>query len=405
MMKKQILFVDDEENLLNGIRRLLRSKRDEWEFHFANNGVEAVEIVKRQAISVIVSDMRMPGMDGADVLEKVSELSPATIRFILSGQSSEESVIRAARYAHLYLPKPCEPKYLMEVLERACALHDLIENSEIQTLTTRLGALPSIPVLYGKLLKGVESEGASIQSVGKIIAADSGMCLKILKTINSAFFAMPKEVNTVEEAVSILGVDMVSKMVLMGEIFNQFDSDVLERFHLDEIWDHINRSSVIAKRIAENERLTQDDVNAASTGSLLQDVGKLVMANRAPELYQLAIDKEMTECVEIEQAEQMVFGSSSAEIGAYLLGLWGLPTLVVKGVAYHTKLCIDKANDDEARVAAVIHVAAALDREINMGVGCNTGIEFAALKTMGIEEGKILQWRALAKEVFSVDSN
>jgi HD-like signal output (HDOD) protein/CheY-like chemotaxis protein len=396
---KQILFVDDDERLLEGIKRLLRKKRKEWTMYFALGGAEAIEIVEREDISVIVADMRMPGMDGPSVLEKVADISPQTIRFILSGQACKELVMRVAHKAHIFLAKPCNQELLLEVLERACTLHELISHSEIQKMATKMGSLPSIPTLYERLVNEVNSEDVSLDSIGNIMASDPGMCTKILQLVNSAFFSLPRTISTVQQAVNILGVETITSMVIAGEVFDQVDQEILKKFRLQNMWDHLNRTSAISKAIAKQEGLSKEQISAAATAGLLHEVGKLVVASSAPDLFQQVIDRAKDQQISVEQAERDIYQTTSSEIGAYLLGLWGLPRDVIRGVAYHRTPGMDDKDNDLITTASIVHVADVIDTHLHdEGTSIEQCYDIASLQDLGVVE-KIGVWQDIGREV------
>lgn len=129
----KILFVDDEPNILSGLQRLLRPMRRDWEMTFANGPDEALKILAETPIDVIVSDMKMPGMDGAQLLEKVAELYPNIMRIILSGYSEKEMTVRASGNVHQYLMKPCDTDILKSAVSTVGALQSLINKQETNT--------------------------------------------------------------------------------------------------------------------------------------------------------------------------------------------------------------------------------------------------------------------------------
>ncbi|NOX17986.1 MAG: response regulator [Chlorobi bacterium] len=124
-MKLDILFVDDEVNVVHGLKRMLRPLRNEWNFYFAYGGKEALEIMKEHRIDVIVSDMIMPEMSGAELLEKVKEKYPSVIRYILSGYSKEAFALQSAKTAHQFIAKPIAPEELKEKITRSRKLHSI----------------------------------------------------------------------------------------------------------------------------------------------------------------------------------------------------------------------------------------------------------------------------------------
>ena len=97
---------------------------DECELVFATSGGEALQLMATEPFDVIVTDMRMPGMDGAQLLEEVSRIHPKTVRIVLSGQADQDSMFRAVRTTHQYLSKPCNAETLKSTVERVCKLQD-----------------------------------------------------------------------------------------------------------------------------------------------------------------------------------------------------------------------------------------------------------------------------------------
>ena len=118
----RILFVDDQQQVLDSLRDALRPQRHEWEMLFATSGADALAELERAPCDVVVSDMRMPGMDGAALLGHVEHSHPAAIRIVLSGSTEREVVMRAAAVAHRLLAKPCDVEELVRVVTRSCAL-------------------------------------------------------------------------------------------------------------------------------------------------------------------------------------------------------------------------------------------------------------------------------------------
>jgi DNA-binding NtrC family response regulator len=142
---KRILFVDDEPRLLEGLQRMLRSRRMQWEMAFANSGAEALALIAVRPFDVIVTDMRMPGMDGAELLQRVRDVAPSIIRIILSGYFQKEAAVRAVPVAHQFLAKPCDPEALREAIERACGLNATLPDEALRHAVCAIGELPALP--------------------------------------------------------------------------------------------------------------------------------------------------------------------------------------------------------------------------------------------------------------------
>src|SRR6185503_6348950 len=118
--RKLILFVDDEAAILASLSNLLRKDRHRWELVFANGGQEAARLLSERTFDVIVTDMRMPNLDGAELLELVRKRSPRTVRIMLSGHAESEGVMRALPLVHQFVSKPCDIKTLRGLIERSC---------------------------------------------------------------------------------------------------------------------------------------------------------------------------------------------------------------------------------------------------------------------------------------------
>ena len=334
-MALRILFVDDEPHVLQGLQRMLRTMRSEWQMDFASSGQEALKLLRQQPYDVIVSDMRMPGMDGADLLKEVMRRYPKMVRFILSGHSDREMILKSVGPTHQFLTKPCSAESLKAALHRAVALREFLANEALLSRVSRMKSLPSLPTLYSRILKELQQPGASIKRIGDIIARDVGMTAKILQLVNSAFFGLPRHISSPSQAVSLLGLDTVRALVLSIQVFAGFEKTGVDNFSIESLWRHSVNVSQCANYIARAVNLEQKSIDDALMAGLLHDVGKLVLAVNSPGEYNSALALAKSKQMELWRAEKEVFGASHAEVGAYLMGLWGLPDSIVEALAFH----------------------------------------------------------------------
>lgn len=332
---RRILFVDDEPKVLEGLQRMLRSMRHKWEIEFAPGGAAALEALAQKPFDVVVSDMRMPGMNGAQLLTEVRKQHPQVMRIILSGYSDQEMIMKSVGPAHQYLSKPCDATHLKVTVERACALRDLLTNDSLQRLVSQIQLLPSLPSLYVELIGELQSSNASTKKVAEIIAQDLGMSTKILQLVNSAFFGLRQTVSSPAEAASLLGVDTIMSLVLSHQIFSQFSQAEVPGFSSTALWSHSLAVGVFSKRIAKAEDQEHKMTEDAFAAGLLHDSGKLVLAANLPSLYSEMLAQADAQNLTLVEAERKCFGAAHPEVGAYLLGLWGLPDTIVEAVAFH----------------------------------------------------------------------
>jgi HD-like signal output (HDOD) protein len=367
---KRILFVDDDPEVLQGLQRMLRHKPEEWFMDFAPSGKAAWEKVVDRSFDVVVADLSMPGMDGPELLTKVMNRDPHTVRILLSEPSDRETVLRLLGLAHQYLPKPCERGLLEETLSRTLSLREMLGNDQVKRLTSQMLSLPSMPDLYLQLLEELRRDEPSIAALSGIISQDLGMCTKILQLVNSAFFGLQQPIGNLSEAILYLGVETIKGLVLSLQIFSLFTRVKIKDFSYEELWVHCWVTGMWAKRIAAAETHDPELADQAFIAGLLHDVGKLVLASGLPSQYQISVNRQREKRIPLWQAEQDVFHTAHAEVGAYLLGLWGLPDPIVEAIVWHHRPSI--ARDRKFSLVTAVHVASGLEHERQTGLGAVT---------------------------------
>ncbi len=329
--KRQILFVDDDAYILKGYQRSLESYVENWDVYFCTSALEAINLMNKQPIDALITDLRMPGMDGIALLEQVIMSRPSVIRLILSGNVEEPDSFRAASLAHQLVAKPCDIQKIHSIVEETCRLRDTLSDPKLVKLVTGIKSLPSVPTLYVRLLKEFESEQPTLTKVGEIISMDVAMTAKILQLVNSAFFSIPYNVINLNQALSILGLNTIKALVLSVGVFSEYQSRSYNAFSIDELWQHSIFVGNLSRAIAASAGLSRMEQDEAQMAGILHDVGKLIQSD-VPGFFRLLT---MNTKIPRLQMEYHYLGTSHAEIGAYMLSLWGLPSGVIKAVAFH----------------------------------------------------------------------
>lgn len=393
----RILFVDDDPDSLENLRQTLEVMRDTWAMDFAASGAEAILQVHKNAYDVVVTDNLAGSISGLEVLSKFTERQPQGIRFILSGEPTKESSVQLAGSVHQQLLKPCEPGELRDAVHRAVGLRDVLTNSRLQSLVSRMQALPSMPSVYLDLVDELRREDPSPEAIGRIISQDMGMCAKMLQLVNSAFFGLLQPVTKPEEAVMYLGLDTVKALVFSLQIFALFGRDPSLEVAIDQLWKHSWRTGKIAQRLSSLECPDKPDMgDQAMTCGLLHDVGKLVLRTGLGAQYRGVLALTESKHIPIREAELEVFGSTHAEVGAYLLGLWGLPNPIVEAVAFHHQP-VD-GPDAPFNLVIAVHVANLLDHEMSSQSGPVRPEDLEYLTKVGLAE-RYAEWRRVISEV------
>ncbi len=361
---RRILFVDDEPRILDALRRMLRPLRESWDMIFVSGGEAALQAFEVQAFDVVVSDMRMPGMDGAHLLYLIALRYPGTVRVVLSGHTEVEAAIRAVPVAHQFIMKPCEAATLQQVIDRACQLRDLLASPILREVVGGVDMLPPVPSAYAALGHELANPESAITDIAAIVERDSSLGAKVLHLANSAFFGPRRQISSALQATSLLGTRLIRNLVLSHEIFGAGGvllSPALDR-ELEQT--HALWVASLAARMIGDQRVAED----AFTAGMLHDVGKLVLASRLPDGYRANLETSRASGEPLYQVETRCHGVSHAQVGAYLLGLWGLPFPIVGAVAGHHSPTLNGALGLELTEA--VHLADALvhEREIDPGL-------------------------------------
>jgi HD-like signal output (HDOD) protein len=335
MNMTNILIVDDNPNVLSSFKRALHIENPNWVIYTAEGGNQALEMVSRIPVDIIISDLRMPEMDGVELLTLIKEKSPATIRVAISGNADVELCEKAAAIAHQFIAKPCPPQEISRIINQTINLSNLVTNARVKTTILHLSNLPSQPNLYLNLINEINSPNVDIDRISGIISTDIGMSAKILQLVNSAYFGLAREVADISEAIYYLGIDTIRDLVFSIEIFSQFDQKLINASGLTGLWDHSIKVAICSKLITSSMVKDRSTIAFSFTGGLLHDVGKLILAVTEPYVYKQIIKYEVTDLQKFLNLERTRFGATHADIGGYLLGVWGLPMPIIQSVINH----------------------------------------------------------------------
>ncbi|MEA9389879.1 HDOD domain-containing protein [Acerihabitans sp. TG2] len=328
----QVMFVDDESRVLSGIERALMMQDNEWECRFATSGQEALAMLEDEPADVVISDMRMPFMDGAELLTQVRNRWPSTIRIILSGYSEPSATLRMVDVAHRFVAKPCDSSVLLTMVANALALRDMFQDPIVVEAVGRISRLPAAPKVFTEVCRLLADPSNDTRHIAELLGSDPALSAKIMQLANSAYFTRGSHVHDVVNAITRLGLDQVKLLVLASQVFADAKTDP----YVDRLQRNALLASTLAARISGHQGLEP-------TAALLANIARLI-----PELRDSDTETTTTR------------GNTPlhAAVGAYLLALWGLPMDIVEAVAHHVQpsCCADKTFG----VIGAVHVAVAL---------------------------------------------
>lgn len=352
--KKRILFVDDEPAILAGLQNLLYKDRKRWDMVFALGGQLGLDEIRKEPFDIVVSDMRMPGIDGAALLNVIKDESPATVRIMLSGHADREAIVRALPALHQLLSKPCDAATLRNAIERSVDVADVDRDAKIRRIVGGVDKLPTPPDIFFDLSRLMQSPTTSVSEVAKVVTRDPGLSAKLLQLVNSAYFGTGQATTSIQQAVALLGTDRLRYIALTASVFSGPEDHATHVFSLEDLQQTAMRAAAFARAFADPE---QRDEAFAST--LLHDVGLVVLALcRGPE-FQLFMER-IKHGEHILDVELELFGVSHAEVGARLLAIWGLPAAIVDVVQFQHDP--GSAPESRRKLASIVHVAGTIAR-------------------------------------------
>lgn len=347
-----VLFVDDNESMLRSLARLLTGQQSKWTVLFARSGQEALSILADQACDVVVSDANLPDMTGCMLMDQIRDARPQTLRIILTSRSEDGIVSGLLQSAHQLLSTPCPAERLVNAVQTTCRLRDLYMNRSVRTMIHKMTHLPVVPKIYTDLRAELGKENFTLQAAGDIIAQDMGLTADLLKIVNSSYFSLARRIDSPRQAVTILGVTMLTGLVLHQQLLKTLDPAKYPGFNVERLWAHSLEVARWVRTIAKREGLQGHDVENAFLAGLFHDLGKIVLNEGVPDEYIHVLRKSQTENIPLVAAESAVLGVTHAEIGAYVLGLWDFDHAVVRAIAAHHE---PSRHEDAGTVSTILH--------------------------------------------------
>lgn len=331
MTVKKILIVDDEVQILKALVRLFMDT--DYEIVTAESGAAALEILEHEQFNMIMSDMKMPYMDGYELLSKVKEFYPKTVRIILSGYSEEKVVFQALQknIAKLYVFKPWKNDELLQIVTQLMETEEILKNTNLLNFINNIENLPTINSSYQRIINLINEE-TDISSISSEIEADISISAKILNIANSAYYG--SKTGSVKQAISYIGLDNTKKLVLTTSIIETMNEQKETQEMIKIIWNHSFLSNRLLAFLYE-KYLDKRIPDLYTHAALLHDIGKVFFLKYYYEDYTKLLLKANTDKANISKLEKEAFEVSHNEAGAYLLEWWGFPFPIIEAALYH----------------------------------------------------------------------
>lgn len=343
----RILCVDDDLENLHRMEACFSAASPPWKVIIASTAEGASQCIKTNKFDAVISELHMPKLNGIEFLKLVKILQPRAIRFLLSGYNDQDLSFESVGIAHQCFNKPGDPEMLKENIARIHFMNSTLNRSDVSSFISGLKSIPSPPLVYNEFKKQLESDDLDMDALAEIIGKDPALCAKILQLVNTAFFGIPQRIEDIHQAVMMLGSDVLKSLVLVLGLASKYEEQLAPYFSTSQFSSHALQVANCSLKIARKLQIDPKEADSAFTAGLLHDVGRLILATFNPAFYAELVSESERKSVALTQLEIREFGITHAQVGAYLLNLWGLPRGIVEAVAFHHPIeQIDLVNQD-----------------------------------------------------------
>ena len=334
---KRVVFVDPDRDGLLKLKEAFEPQHKQWECFYASQAGKVLEVLEKGAnIDVVVCELALEDMDSIAFLAAIKERRPETVRIVLDSGKNAEAMLKASTVAHQFLAKPFNPRDLGILIQRAFLLRGHLRNNALRQRLHDTGAMPTLPTLYQQIVQEMHLPEPSIARIAAIVEKDVGMSAKLLQIVNSAAVGLTHSVSNITQAASLLGLNKLRTMVLVAEMYSLVDKTRMPKgFSADELWTHSLKVGEYARKIAEHEDVEDHIVDDSFMAGLLHELGLVILAMSLPEELNQALVLAREKQLMLFDAERKVLEATHAEVGGYLLELWGLPDQIVIGITFH----------------------------------------------------------------------
>lgn len=388
--KVRVMFVDDESQILDGIRRQFHSSRKEWDMRFASSGAEAIGLLEQEPADVVITDMRMPKMSGSELLLEVQRRWPEVTRIVLSGQTDVQDLQRGIGAIHQFFSKPCNPEEIRRVIKLVGESSAMLRTTSLRRVVSGLNSLPITQDSYAKLRELLQSEHATADDIASVVQCDVGISTKVLQLVNTAFFGTPRRIASVKEAVVLLGARTITAIVFTGGIFDAIKFGDGSEPVVSSLWAASSRVGIRAASVARSKGHAECVQEAAMLAGMLSLIGRAALACYLPAEFERAMVRASSVGVSLEQAEQAECGVPQQSVSGYCLRLWGFSSEIIEAVVYQASPRSGQPIEPHHPLL-FLHVSRAIERS-HYAPSIGSDNEF--LSTFGVDLGAMQKGRA-----------
>jgi putative nucleotidyltransferase with HDIG domain len=292
-----------------------------------------------------------------DVLTVAKEKFPHIIRILMVSKWTQELILMSNRIVHLIIEKKALDEQITYLLQKAIRINLLLNDASLIKMVSTFDAMPSLKSVYLEILHHSQKSDSSLKKIGELVESDVVLSAKMLQIANLSIYAKTKRIADVKQAVNSLGLNLLRALIIQVHIFSRGTTSDHATSYLSSVEKHSTKVAKLSRQLAEYLEVDKQTQEESFIVGLLHDIGKFVLSKDAASYK--AIEKVIKEKMVLPyQAEGEILNTTHAEIGAYLLGIWGFPLTTIEAVAYHHRpLTFEKK---EITPITFVHVAEAM---------------------------------------------
>ena len=336
MDRKQVMFVETQGQVLNRLKASLLGTRADWQILFIADAAAALDLVSQRKVGIVLASFGTDNAGCEEFFRRLRKKAPEVVRISLLPEQAKNNIAKSLEYAHECIAEHCDISQMEILIARSLDVWEKARrNPRLAELMSSLHTIPTPPALYFDIRDELESPRGTAHSVAQIIAKDPAITAKLLKVANSGFYASPRTIADLDDAITLLGMDLVLALVMSAHLYSQLPVPGL---NLDELWKHSIAVATLAKEIATKAHGSRAIISRCAISGLLHDLGQLVFLANMPDTYFALIRDARGNETKLLEMEREAFGIGHPELGALILSMWDLPEEVVHAIAnHHTK--------------------------------------------------------------------
>ncbi len=334
-IENRILFVDSDATALRRIEVALAGDSYRWKFSLVTSAPAALNALSNHGFDLVVTELRLPGMDGAELLAKIQTMYPSVVRVMMAEAPEPNRLEQVLAVAQRFVAKPYDIPTLLAMIDSVLGAWTRAEDPLVRTIVGRLSSLPATAETHRQLTRLMSDPECTVDQISTVVGQAPALAAKVLQVVNSAFFGLPFKVSSVAQAITYLGMTHVRGLVLLSQFFNTVDkSPTVSGFSASALQNRALTTAKAARILAPGARHRDD----AFTAGLLHDIGVLALAVGMNNRYSLVLRHAQRSQRPLVEVETSFLGISHDIVGSYLAELWGLPSVIVDGILHHHRM-------------------------------------------------------------------